>query len=99
MKPTQFPEANVIFSKDQPEYSPLPAHKVGDEKGRVITCWELSDEEIAEVIKTRKVYLELLTFNRSLTPVYLTALRSDIYLDQPAETLSESPAEDQNKEV
>lgn len=27
MTPIEFPEHNVVFAKDQPEYLPLPAHK------------------------------------------------------------------------
>lgn len=37
--------------------------------GEVYSCWELSDEEIADVIKNRCIYLKQLTFNNPLQPI------------------------------
>lgn len=70
MTPKEFPEQNVIFAKDQPEYNPLPAFK--DEKGNVVTCWDLSDEEIERLIQTKTIYLTVKTFNNPLQPVFIT---------------------------
>jgi len=72
MKPVDFPGCNVTFAKDQPEYQPLPAIKINSPQGEVISCWELSDEEIERLKVTRKVYLSMWTFNNPLTPVILT---------------------------
>jgi len=72
MTPTEFKEQNVIFSKDQPEYNPLPAFlKPEDAEGTVITKWELSDEEIDFIKKTKCVWLTVLTFNNPLQPQLL----------------------------
>lgn len=57
MIPIKFPGMNAIFAKDQPEYLPLPALVVPGTEGAVISCWELSDEEIAILIETRKLYI------------------------------------------
>ncbi len=65
----EFPEQNVIFAKDQPEYLPLPAHV--DSSGTVTCCWELSDDEIAQIIKTRKIWHQILTFRNALQPQLL----------------------------
>lgn len=81
MKPIEFPEQNVIFAKDQPEYQPLPAHK--DELGIVTTCWELSPEERQILISNGKIYLQLMTFNQPLQPVSLHVLNP---IEQPEET-------------
>lgn len=70
MAPKEFPEQNVIFAKDQPEYNPLPAFR--DEKGDVVTCWELSDEEIERLIQTKTIYQAVKTFNNPLQPVFIT---------------------------
>lgn len=70
MKPIEFDGCNVTFAKDQPEYLPLPAHRKED--GEVVSCWELTDEEIQEVIKTKKIYLSLLTFNKRIQPQRLS---------------------------
>ena len=67
MKPIEFKGQNVIFAKDQPEYLPLPALKMPD--GEVYTCWELTDEEIADVVSNRCIYLKQLTFNQALQPI------------------------------
>lgn len=69
MKPVEFKGQNVIFAKDQPEYNPLPALKMPD--GEVITCWELSDEEMMDIVTTKRIYLSQLTFNQPLQPVML----------------------------
>lgn len=71
MTPIKFEGHNVVFAEDQPEYQPLPAIKIDSQQGEVITCWELSDEELADVIKNKKVYLSQLTFNGPLQPVMI----------------------------
>jgi len=67
MKPVTFPGVNVIIAKDQPEYLPLPAIVL--EGGEVITCWELSDEELLQLIDTKRIYLSQLTFSSPLQPI------------------------------
>ncbi len=75
MRPVEFTGQNVILAKDQPEYTPLPAMLMPD--GLVITCWELSEEEKAEIAETGKIYLQQLTFNQPLQPVLLLANLAD----------------------
>jgi len=73
MRPLEFKEQNVVFAKDQPQYQPLPALRVpDDDQGRVITCWKLSEAEFQQIAKTRVVWLQQLTFNANLQPLYLT---------------------------
>ena len=73
MKPVDFPGANVVFAKDQPEYIPLPAMKVPDDpQGLIVTKLELSPEELEEINKTGSIHLSVLTFNQPLQPVLLT---------------------------
>lgn len=67
MKPIKFDYRNCVYAEDQPEYLPLPAHKMDD--GTVISCWKLTDEEIQELIKTKKLYISQLTFNEPLQPI------------------------------
>lgn len=66
MKPIEFPQANVVFAKDQPEYQPLPAHRAPD--GTVTTCWSLSWRERLRVLVTGRIYFSQLTFNAPLQP-------------------------------
>lgn len=67
MKPTIFPEKNVVFAEHQPEYLPLPAHRTDD--GQVITRWEFSWQERLRVAFGRPMWLRQLTFNHPLQPL------------------------------
>jgi hypothetical protein len=80
MTPVTFKGQNIVFGENQAEYQPLPALKVpNDPQGSVITCWELSPEEIEEVKLTGKIYLNQLTFNQALQPVLIVADLSDLF--------------------
>lgn len=79
MTPVKFPEHNVVFAADQPEYQPLPAFKdVKLPSVPVVTCWELTEEEIQRVIETKQVWLSQLTFGQNLQPVFLTAKKEEM---------------------
>lgn len=80
MKPIKFSECNTTYGKNQPEYIPLPAYLENGEKGQVVTCWELTDEEIEIIVKTKKIYHSQLTFNFALQPIFMTANKSDIFI-------------------
>ena len=67
MKIIKMKEQNCTYAENQPEYLPLPAHR--SEEGIVTSCWELSDEEMEILLKTKKIYLQVLTFNKPLQPV------------------------------
>lgn len=73
MKAVKFEQCNITYAEDQPQYTPLPAYKEPGEVGRVITCHELTKDELEEVQKTGKVWLAMLTFNKPMQPVLLTA--------------------------
>lgn len=72
MKPCTFKEANCIFTKPEnmsdQECQSLPARKgytnFGSEYHPVIlTCWEPDEEELQEIIRTRKVWLGIVGYN------------------------------------
>lgn len=69
MKPVEFKGQNIVFGADQEQYNNLPAIYTGDDEGMVVTCWEVTDEDLEEIKKTRKIYLSQLTFNRPLQPL------------------------------
>ncbi len=66
MKAIEFPEANSIYAKNQPEYLGLPAHKTPD--GIVTSCYELTWKERLQVLFGAKIWLSLMTFNKPLQP-------------------------------
>ena len=72
MKPVKFKQCNVIYTENQPEYQPLPAYKNKSDLGEVVSCWEMSFRERLKVLFTGKVYVSLLSFNRPLTPSFLS---------------------------
>jgi len=79
MKPIKFKECNSEFAKDQPEYRTLPAFRNNTPQGEVITCWKLSFKERLRVLFFGCVWLNLLTFNKPLTPSFMTTNKFDIF--------------------
>lgn len=72
-KPISFPQQNTIFGKGQEEYQPLPAFRSEHPHGHVVTCWELDEQELAEVARTGRIYLTQMTFKQALQPVRIDA--------------------------
>ena len=67
LKAIKFKECNVTYAKNQPEYLNLPGLSMPD--GELITCWELSIAECLKLLRTRKIWLSILTFNNPLQPL------------------------------
>lgn len=76
MTPVEFPEVNAVYAKDQSEYNPLPVLKKPD--GTVISCWELTEDEIQTLLQTKRIYLAVMTFNQPLQPVLITTDKTQI---------------------
>ena len=77
MKPVDFPEKNFTFTKPSSmtddQCGSLPVFK-GQDANKVpviISCWELTKDEMDEVAKTGKVYLQI--FGNGMPPVYVGA--------------------------
>ena len=68
MEAIEFPEQNVVFAKDQPEYLPLPAHRFDDPHGRVTYCWRLNWLERFKVFFSGVLWQQTLTFNSPIQP-------------------------------
>jgi hypothetical protein len=79
MKPIEFKYQNVVFAKDQPEYQPLPALRIEGPEGHVISCWRMSFKERVKVLFTGVVWLNLMSFNKPLTPSLLTTNRKEVF--------------------
>ena len=82
MKPKQFPEANVTYAKDQPEYQPLPAFKNDSPQGEVISCWQLSFRERMRVLVKGEIWISLMSFNKPLIPSFITTKKEDVLNSQ-----------------
>ena len=79
MKAIEFKHQTIVFAKDQPEYLPLPALKIKGREGQVISCWKMSIKERIRVLFTGVVWMNLMSFNKPLTPSYLSTRRKDVY--------------------
>ena len=82
MKPKKFKEVNIEFAKDQPEYETLPAFRSSEPNGEVITCWNLTFGERLRILFKGEIWLSLLTFNKPLTPSFMTTKRGDLFYDE-----------------
>ncbi len=67
MNPASFPEQNMVFAENQPEYLPLPAHRMPD--GTVFTRWRLTWRERLKLLVKGDLWIMLLTFNLPLQPI------------------------------
>ena len=79
MKPTKFKEQTCVFAENQPQYIPLPAHKVGNSEGEVIFCMKMNFIEKVRVLFTGKIWVSLMMFNKPLTPSYFTTRKSKMF--------------------
>lgn len=79
MKPIEFPETNCVYGKDQEGVEPLPVHKF--DTGEVLSCWELSPDEIEKVRQTGCIWLTVHTFNTPLQPVFMTVNKNDVIVE------------------
>jgi hypothetical protein len=62
MKSIKLPCMTLEIGKGQPEYSVLHAAKIPGPEGELLMCFELTDEEIAEIQRTKHIYYSRLTF-------------------------------------
>jgi hypothetical protein len=78
MKPIPIKEIKdspILFGKNQPEYQPLPAYKYKD---AVIACWGLSWKERFKVFFSGRIFVSLKTWNKPLTPSYVSVSFEEI---------------------
>lgn len=73
-----FPERNVIFAKDQPQYRPLPAYKMDDRAATIICCWSLNWRERLTLLFTGRLWHSVLTFGQPLQPQLLAVEKPDM---------------------
>lgn len=72
-----FPEANVLLAMDQDEYEPLAIHRFEGKEGRVAMCFRLSPAEIRELVQTKTLWVQQLTFGRNFQPIALSTQRPE----------------------
>lgn len=80
MRPIKFKGSNVVFSKNQKPYKPLPALVFKeDEEGTVVTCWKLNFFERLKVLLTGKIWHSQKTFGDYLQPINKSVNADDFF--------------------
>lgn len=78
MTPVDFLEAmrSLGAPKGMSECDPLPvADRTVNGLPCVVSCWELTDDELAQVVATKRVWLAVVSGNGSQPPVILSGHR------------------------
>ncbi len=96
MNPIKFKEVNKTYAENQPEYIPLPVHAKGNEHGEVVSCWELSDEEVGIIAKTKRLWLSIWTFRSPLQPILPTVNKREVLPDAEPEDFTTEGTEAQS---
>jgi hypothetical protein len=73
MKSVDFPQRNVIVAEHQEQYENLYAHvETRLQETPVTACFELDDDEIEEIVRTRKLWYQCWTFGQPFQPILLS---------------------------
>lgn len=88
MKSLQFPQANLALAKDQPEYQTLhvfveykdltkPGLLDAPQQKKVVpwsmtACFELSEDEIDEIIRTKRIWHTQMLFGNQFQPINMS---------------------------
>lgn len=72
MVAVNFPDSNSVFASENPDFYPLPAEVIPGPSMQINTCWELSKEELEEVMKTGHIWVSILSFGQPLHPMLLS---------------------------
>jgi len=79
MQSIKFPEAHHAIAEDQPEYETLYAnlkHNDTTEVTTITACFELTPEELAEVVKTKRIWYQQIKNRQSpMQPMNLSVIK------------------------
>ena len=81
----KYKHQNVVYAKNQPEYTPMPVLKITvprlelkDPSGHVVFCIGLTYWERIRVLFLGHIWCSLMTFD-NLTPSYHSTYKRDVY--------------------
>jgi hypothetical protein len=92
MKPVEFEGMTHIVGANQKQYNAIPVHKAKTKEGHVVTCWELTDAEVEELVKNKRLWIVNLTFGRPFMPM-------DVQVKSPLEIVDEPEATGKPEDV
>ena len=76
MKPIDFPGSTHLIAKDQKEYTPLPAHVLGN---TVTFVWQLTWHERFIILLRGRIWQQVITFRKPLQPQRLLTSKPELY--------------------
>ena len=71
MKPIKTDTTNTVFTAKDCFDLPGTRYKYEDGTPGIETCWELTDEEVQEIIKNKRVFVYVL--GETVQPMFVTA--------------------------
>lgn len=77
MNTIEFDEVNVRIAEHQEEYETLPVF-YNKEEGSITCCFELSQEEKDQVLKTGKIWFKQLTFGNPMQPIAMSVIKDEL---------------------
>lgn len=72
MKSIKFPGCILEIGKGQEQYNTLHAMPQYGTEGEVVMCFEMTDEEVARIVETKKIWYFRWTFNQPFQPMRIT---------------------------
>lgn len=88
MRALIFEQVNVNLAEEQPQYETLPAYYglLGDKEHETgfVVCFELTDDELQQVVANKKIWYSQLTFGAPFQPMNLY-VENDIFDQRPLE--------------
>ena len=79
MKNINFPEVNQKIGENQEQYEIVHAfHRPKDQGGSITMCFELTDGEIKELVKSKKLWIKMLTFGNTSVAFALSINKNDL---------------------
>ena len=86
LKPIEFEGHNIVLAKDQKEYQPLPAfYDRQSPYGHMLTCWELTDEDIEKLKESKRIWVSQMTFHKPFQPLIVCADQAELFTVQKPE--------------
>jgi hypothetical protein len=93
MKSIKLPGMDLPIGEGQPEYTVLHAAKIPGADGELLMCFELSDEEMAILIKTKRIYYSRLRFDNACQKCQAPLLFQPMRLFVDGVTIFKEPSE------
>ena len=75
--PTQFDEANVVLGPPEGCEDSVVRMPVRRMDGTCVSCWQFSDEEIAEIVRTGRIWLSVWG-RHTQPPVQVAAFEGEV---------------------